>query len=355
MRDHNRRNSDQKGAIVIFFALLLPVLIGFLGLAIDLSWLYLNKQKAQAAVDFAALSAAQKVVENPAAASAAATTMAAKNGLDPVNFRIEQDEHGIANIVRLEASKGVDLFFLPLFGYREWALHVTAAAKAYDRAAPVFRYTIFAGSDTSALSLSGNGNTINGKVRANGGLDITGTGNQFTDVVEYGGALSGMSGNSFTRLPLLMSPAPFSLPGWAELRDGAVQSYASGLVITEMNLNGILYVDGDVTVESASLSGSGVIAASGDIRITGTGARYNGAGSRAAYYSRKNIFVSGDGLQVDGVLCAPAGSIIVSGSTNRLVGALTASTITLNTSQSLFFYDASAVGLLTGKGAQLLK
>jgi Flp pilus assembly protein TadG len=57
----NKPPHGQRGVVVIWFALLLPVLLGFAGLAIDLSRLYLTKVELQNAADAAALAGALSV------------------------------------------------------------------------------------------------------------------------------------------------------------------------------------------------------------------------------------------------------------------------------------------------------
>ena len=75
----------QRGVIAILFALLLIVMIGMLGLAIDLSRIYNRKVELQGAADVSALAAARQLVgtaESVDRASAAAEAAAAKTLFD---------------------------------------------------------------------------------------------------------------------------------------------------------------------------------------------------------------------------------------------------------------------------------
>ncbi len=71
----------QRGAVLILFAVLLLLILGFMGLAIDSSRMFNRKVELQAVADFAAMEAAQKLVGTPAgidealAAAAAATSV----------------------------------------------------------------------------------------------------------------------------------------------------------------------------------------------------------------------------------------------------------------------------------------
>ena len=49
------RRTRERGAVLILFTLAAVVLVGFLGLAIDVGMLYLQKQKVQSAADAGAL------------------------------------------------------------------------------------------------------------------------------------------------------------------------------------------------------------------------------------------------------------------------------------------------------------
>ena len=81
----DRRLRHQRGAVVIWFALLLPVLLGFAALAVDLTRLHLVKVELQNAADAAAMGGARSLTDaggdpfNWAAASAKALELARQN------------------------------------------------------------------------------------------------------------------------------------------------------------------------------------------------------------------------------------------------------------------------------------
>lgn len=54
----SNKNNNERGVILILAALLLPVLLGFAGMAIDIGWLYLNKIGMQNAADAGAMAGA---------------------------------------------------------------------------------------------------------------------------------------------------------------------------------------------------------------------------------------------------------------------------------------------------------
>ena len=56
-----RRRRDERGAIMVLFAIATPVLIGMVAIAIDLGYGFVQTRRAQNAADFAAFAAAQQL------------------------------------------------------------------------------------------------------------------------------------------------------------------------------------------------------------------------------------------------------------------------------------------------------
>ena len=61
---YTKFKSAQRGAVMVLFALLLPVLFGFMGLGIDVGLAYVEKGKVQDIADAAALAGAAKLSAN---------------------------------------------------------------------------------------------------------------------------------------------------------------------------------------------------------------------------------------------------------------------------------------------------
>lgn len=82
MRRHRlpptRRRQAQRGGIALLFALMLLPLMGFVGLALDMGRIYVNKTELQSAADACALSAAMHLRDTPP--TNAAFTGAANSG-----------------------------------------------------------------------------------------------------------------------------------------------------------------------------------------------------------------------------------------------------------------------------------
>src|SRR5690242_7777800 len=77
-----RLAADRRGVSMVWFALLMPVLLGGAGLGIDLGAAYSARQRVQAVADAAAMAAALELADGSAQATvtSAATADAASNG-----------------------------------------------------------------------------------------------------------------------------------------------------------------------------------------------------------------------------------------------------------------------------------
>lgn len=80
---------DQRGVIMVMFALMLPILAGSIGMGVEVALWYKEKRSIQTAADAAAVAGACEALESGATSatiSAQATADAARNGFDTVTF-----------------------------------------------------------------------------------------------------------------------------------------------------------------------------------------------------------------------------------------------------------------------------
>jgi len=75
-----RLSRDDRGQTLVVVALLLTMLLGFVGLAVDVAWYELNLIRMQRAADAAALAGVVYLPGNPTAANNAALAEATQNG-----------------------------------------------------------------------------------------------------------------------------------------------------------------------------------------------------------------------------------------------------------------------------------
>jgi hypothetical protein len=142
---------DEKGQVLVIFAVFLPVLLGVASLAVEVGYIYMAKSEMQVAADAAALASVRELVaDNFAGARTQAITVARANnvagreivlnGTRDVEFgRWESKGFTVtdsgANAVRVTIREfegspdgGLPLFIAPLFGIDSFKVEVTAIA-----------------------------------------------------------------------------------------------------------------------------------------------------------------------------------------------------------------------------------
>jgi len=75
----SRRRGDDRSAVLVIVALLLPLIMGTAALVIDVGFWYLTQAQLQAAADAVALAGAQQLPSSPSSAQAYAQSLAARN------------------------------------------------------------------------------------------------------------------------------------------------------------------------------------------------------------------------------------------------------------------------------------
>ena len=117
---NNKRLYGQRGVVVILFALLLPVLFGFMALAIDLARLNLTKVELQNAADGAALAGARKFADTGIFSDAQtdAEAVVVANGAKISDATIKPvSVTGYAYAVKVTIDSGpMNFFFAPVMG-----------------------------------------------------------------------------------------------------------------------------------------------------------------------------------------------------------------------------------------------
>jgi Flp pilus assembly protein TadG len=120
--------TDRSGAVAVVFALSLPILIGFTGLAIDTGVWFQNRSKIQLAADAAAIAGAHELAAGQAAGSisTAAQTAATQNGMPPATATVSATASGAQ--VAVTAQMPAPLYFSQLFMPNPVTISATATA-----------------------------------------------------------------------------------------------------------------------------------------------------------------------------------------------------------------------------------
>jgi len=122
------RLRDESGQVLALLAAgLLALLLGFVGVVVDVAAWYRAQRHAQAVADASALAAVRALPGSPARAAALARAYAARNGgaIDPPSFagaRLADDT------VTVEAREQAPVYFARLFGIGAPTVHATATA-----------------------------------------------------------------------------------------------------------------------------------------------------------------------------------------------------------------------------------
>jgi hypothetical protein len=116
---------NNKGSAMIIYVCMFVVMLGTAAVAVDTGTVAVAKQRLQAAVDAAALAAAQELPDTSAAVSAA-NRYVALNGLSPSDITVSFENSG--KIIVIHATRKVDYTFAKILGISSTNLGLTAKA-----------------------------------------------------------------------------------------------------------------------------------------------------------------------------------------------------------------------------------
>lgn len=194
----------QKGVYLVFFAVLLPILFGCAGLAMDLGRAYACHTRLQNAADAAVLVYGRidylNNNKNPENAQLYMTANGANGHMDKITERqIASGGDDNSILLSLYASENVPTTFMRILGFDNVPVSVVATCKVNVKKGNtgVFKYAFIAGDDKDSYHcgnkpsffVSNNGHKIEGPVHLNGAIglndniDTTGRRNV---TVEYG-------------------------------------------------------------------------------------------------------------------------------------------------------------------------
>jgi Flp pilus assembly protein TadG len=309
----NRITSDEKGVVVVLVVLSMVVMLGFLGLTVDVGSGYIQKQKLQNALDAAVLAGIQALPADTAQARSDAIALAGLNGvnLEPGDITISHD----CKEITCNKTLSVPLFFGAAFGVNEWQVSGNAtAAVTTSSEALCFDYTVFSGSTSQSLLLDKNNADIDGTVHTNQNLVIDGNNNTVTGACEAVGIIDDRGNNNDIRDPRPGS-AYVAMPDYSALI--LQQAQAAGRVVygdttfneETLNVNSPIYVYGNVTINGNHISGVGTILATGSITVTGNKFKTNESDEVCLYSANGNITFNKNDAVIYGIIYAPNGTI----------------------------------------------
>lgn len=307
---------NQRGTVSIMMALMLILLCGMVGLAVDLGYLAYHKQNVQNGMDLVVLAACQEIGNDPDRVESVAKEFATKNGLSAADVTVIYPYEGDFTKVKVLISSNYKFFFLPIIGYSQTTVAAQGVAK-------VESYTIFTESKTEDLVINSAG-TINGDIHSNSNITLQSTKLKVKGRVEAVGSITNKAtvssmkqGAAYKELVQLVMD---------EYRDDDDDEDLEIKFSTELDADEIIYVDGNIKIFSR-VSGGGKIIATGDIEFVGNDIEFGTPDDEIMFYAGGDIKFSGTRGNYGGIFYAPNGAINLPCSNSTINGRLYSDTL----------------------------
>ena len=212
---------DTSGAVAIIVVFALPVLVGFTGLAIDVSYWYMERRGLSTAADAAAIAGTLEIANgNPNGVAAAAGTDAGRNGVeatciaDPACFVVNNPplngpNAGNANSVEVIISQQLPLFFSGIFLSQGPTFQARAVANALQGQQEAFCFVSLDPAIDGAVSFAGTGGNSTQAQLTGCGIKVNSTSQRALEV------------RGDATLVVSQTPAPISIAGDSRLQGNA--------------------------------------------------------------------------------------------------------------------------------------
>ncbi len=165
---------DESGATAVIVGILMAVLLGMLAMVIDMGRGYTLKANMQSACDLAAMSGAKELAKNQAntsGAKLAAEQYAVRNG-----FKLEDVDVKVIDSTRVRVSirNTQKNLFGGAVGVNSLNVACSATASVDEMEGDIkdFPYSLFSGSTTQNLVLTGGGYEVYGGIHSNAGMSF---------------------------------------------------------------------------------------------------------------------------------------------------------------------------------------
>ena len=349
---------QESGQMMVLVSLLMTGLLGITALAVDAGFAYAQLQRAQSAADTAALAGAvhmHKLGHCTSAAQISAVESVAKDyakhsGFDDADLDIEVDVDcpygGDANRVKVEVERELSGFFLGAV----FAGVLKPKAEAVGGFAPGCpTFTLFAGKDSGAadedgIKISGSNNTVGGPVHSNQNVVLSGAGNTLDDI-EADDNYDGPNGNTTGTvsdggagpMPIALTLADFA----SHAPHATLFTYRAGSVDLKSSdstlVDGIHYntlAGGLITIGDSGETATVTLIADA-VTISGSNVNLTPYAHATLVYGTGSgsptVSISGSNNTGGGLIFAPTGSVIISGSSgSTLDGMVYADTIEIS-------------------------
>lgn len=205
-KNFNNNMKNENGAVIVFVALMMVVLLAFASLGIDMGLAYYNREKLQTACDAAALAGAQYLPNTVQAKKYAEQYFNANySNHNAVNLNIGFTVTEGKSRISVSADTDVNSAFGGVVGIKKINVATNAAASVQVVSSPSapagkaeFPYLLYAQTSSSPLALGGNYFEIDGAVHSNGAVNDypnTGTVRQISSGTNFS-----LQGNAYVRV-----------------------------------------------------------------------------------------------------------------------------------------------------------
>ena len=321
---------NEKGATLVIVIAFMMMLLGFMGLVLDVGNLYIERSKMQTAVDLAALAGANNLTATDSAkADEVARTIIEANKENQVTpFTIIDPDTEFYKLT-VTLTKNVPTYIMHIFGTKEVSVTVRGIAQSVDEAS---EYTIFSnhdleiknttdvkGSVYSGGGISFKGIPPNGSV-IRGNVDATGTIEDALQVEAY----EGYGGKKNTHVSKTMPKYPKNQCGYT-FKGDKTRTIDVSKIQLDQGINVTVKAGSKLTLNLGEYNGDGTININGDgdVEITGTvqsvGSIYgNGTGT---------IKIKQSSFNLTGKIYVPNGKVIMACGSFTITGCLIADDI----------------------------
>jgi Flp pilus assembly protein TadG len=167
----SRDKTARRGMVVALVALLLPVIVGVMALAVDAGLLYLQRRQAQSAADAAALAGSYTMynTSNFTQAQSAAVAIGTQNGFTITNVNVTQPK---STQIAVTVTSNPPRFFSALWGSGGLTISASATAQSNSSSSGTTPYStsgviLLDSSASGSLSLAGSA-----KITASAGIQV---------------------------------------------------------------------------------------------------------------------------------------------------------------------------------------
>ncbi len=338
----------QRGQALALVVLMMTVMTAGAALAVDVGAAYAHKQRCESVIEAAALAAASHLPSENAARAAALDIVEA-NGLDTDKVTVDTPYTHDVTRVYVYYTDLKPTYFGKTLGINLFRINMQAVARHGGPA--VFDYALFSGSTFEYLDISGADIVVDGHVHGNEDVKIRGANVSVTGQLEASGIVD-VRGSTVVAGAVVNYVDSVPMPSYDinTLRALCTTRHIGDKHWSGVNINvdGNLFVEGNLKLSGCTVSGCGMIICSGSIELAGTDLRYTNEEDKFCLYSLNDIKITGTDFYADGILYAPTGEVDCHGASLTVNGAVVADLLDLSGVDVTVYHDSEAKNAFFG-------